>query len=120
MPASNFQAAVADSQLRIGARLGEDLLDLLAVELDVIESEFGGEEVAQEGVADFGSVVGGQTAADVLIALLVESDVEGRGVSVVEIVEVGMEVGHVIYHQRGQLSACSLHCSLAVVKETEI
>lgn len=64
--------------------------------------------------------MGSQTAADVFIALLVEGDVEGRGVSIVEVVEVGMEVGHVIYHQRGQLSACSLDCSLAVVEEAEV
>lgn len=46
VPAPNFQATVADSQLRIGARLGEDLLELFTVELDVVESELGGKEVA--------------------------------------------------------------------------
>lgn len=120
MPAPNFQATAAHSQLGIGARLGEDLLDLFTVELNVVESELGSEEVAQEGVADLGSMMGGQTAADVLVALLVEGDVKGRGVSVVEIVEVGMEVGHVIHHQGGQLSTCSLDCPLAVVQQTEI
>lgn len=116
MPASDFKASGADPQLGIGARLGENLLDLFSVEFDVVESELGGKEMAEEGVADFGGMVRSETATDVLIALLVEGDVERRGMSIVEIVEVGMEVGHIIHHQGGQLPTCSLHCSLAVVK----
>lgn len=40
--------------------------------------------------------------------------------SVVEVVEVGMEVGHAVDHKTWQLCTSSLNSSLSVVKHTEI
>lgn len=119
MPAANFQAGTADSQLGVSAGLREDLLDLVAVELGVVEAQLGNLEVPEQGVAQLGGV-GGKTAADVLVALLVGGDVQGRGVPVVEVVEVGVEVGHVVHHDAGQLGARSLHCCLPVVQHSEV
>ncbi len=120
MPATYFQSTAADSELGIGARLGEYLLDLFSVELNVVEAEFGVEEVPEEGVADLGGVMSSEAAADVFVSLHIGGDVEGRGVSVVEVVEVGVEVGHVVHHQTWQLPPCSLHSRFSVVQQSEV
>lgn len=40
--------------------------------------------------------------------------------SVVEIVEISVDVGHIINDQAGELGTTSLNCSFAVVQEAEV
>lgn len=119
VPAADLQAGCAHSQLRIGAGLRQDLLDLVLVELRVVVAQLGCFEVLEQQTADL-RADGREAATEVLVAFVVGGDVEGRGVAVVEVVEVGVEVGHVVHHQAGQLRARCLDCRLAVVQHSEV
>ena len=119
VPAADLQSGSAHPQLRVGARLREDLLDLVPVELSVVVAQLGCFEVLEQQVANLRADCS-EAAAEVLVALVVCGDVERGCVTVVEVVEVGVEVGHVVYHQTGQLSAGCLDCRLAVVQHSEV
>lgn len=94
-------------------------MDLVAVELGIVVPELGGEEVLEERVSQF---VGAEceAAADFFVALLVGGDIERRDVSVVEVIEVCVEVGHVVEYHAGQLGAGSHYSLLPIVDDAEI
>lgn len=92
---------------------------MVSVKLCIVISQFWGFEVLQEETAKFGANCG-ETAADVLVSFVVGGDVEWRGMAIIKIVEIGVEVGHAVDDETRQLSSCSLNRGLAVVEHSEI
>jgi len=56
--------------------------------------------VFEEGVSHFGGIEG-ETATDFFVSLLVGGDIERRDMSVVEVIEVGVEVSYVVEDHTG-------------------
>jgi hypothetical protein len=98
---------------------GEDELDLFAVEFGIVVAQFGGLEVFEDDRTDFGAD-GGQAAGEVFVGLVVGGDVEGRCVSVIEVVEVGVDVAHAVHNQTRQLQGCGLYGSFSIVQQSEV
>ena len=73
------------------------MLDLLTVQLGDIVSELGGLEMSKHDGAQFGTD-SGQASTKIFICFVVGSDVEGRGMAIVQVVKVGMDIGHAIYY----------------------
>ena len=119
MSAAKIKATRADSQMWVGSRFWDNFLDLVAIELGIVISEFGGEEMSEKWVSQFVRVEC-ETATNLFVALLVGGDIERWDVSVVEVIEVGVEVGHVVEDHTGKLGAGSHHSLLSIVNNAEI
>jgi hypothetical protein len=63
---------------------------------------------------------GSETSTKILIPFEIGGNVEGGSMAIVEIVEVSMEVSHVVDNKTGQLSTCCLNCGLSIMKQSEV
>ena len=117
--APSHQTSFRNTEGRVGIGFGENLLDLLSVQFGNVVSEFRGLEVPHHDGTQLGTNCS-QTPTQVFIGLVVGGNVEGRSVTIIEVVEVGMNVGHAIYHKTWELHGCSLHCSLSIVKQSKV
>ena len=100
MFASRFVASLGDAEAGVSIRFGEDGLELLSVELSIVKANFW---VLEVSFKDASKLLrdGSHAAAEIFVHFIVGGNVEGRSVTIVKVVEVGVGIAAVVDNKAG-------------------
>jgi hypothetical protein len=92
---------------------------MFSVEFGVIVSQFWSLEMIIHNIADFLSN-GGKTTQQIFVSVVISGNIEWRCVTVIQILQIGLNVVHAIDNCCWQLACRSFNCNLAVMKYSKI